>query len=89
MTVPRDWTKVTNYCKRLGIIDDNFEPNMTNSFLSWPVESQDSVDPDAKQREIAEYQANDAHKLLTCSAVPALPSFGYKHATVDTVKASA
>lgn len=26
-TVPRDWSKVTNYCKRLGIIDDAFEPN--------------------------------------------------------------
>lgn len=62
---------------------------MTNSFLSWQVESQDDVDPDAKQKEIAAYQVNDAHKLLTCSAPPALPNFGCKHARVDAVEASA
>ncbi|SAL98541.1 hypothetical protein [Absidia glauca] len=35
--VPRDWHKVTNYCKRLGIVDDDFEQNQTNEFLSWPL----------------------------------------------------
>lgn len=87
--VPRDWTKVTNYCKRLGIIDASFEPNMTNGYLSWDVDAQDDVDPDAKQKEIALYQANDAHKLLA-SAVPlTLPEFGCKHAKASVVKASA
>ncbi|SNX84219.1 probable thiamine biosynthesis protein nmt1 [Melanopsichium pennsylvanicum] len=87
--VPRDWTKVTNYCKRLGIIDATFEPNMTNSFLDWNVDDQDNVDPDAKQKEIAAYQANEAHKLLASTASRTLPSFGCKYAQADAVQASA
>ncbi|GAC99599.1 protein NMT1 [Pseudozyma hubeiensis SY62] len=87
--VPRDWTKVTNYCKRLGIIDASFEPNMTNTFLSWDVDAQDDVDPDAKQQEIAQYQANDAHKLLASAGAYSLPHFGCKYAKAATVKASA
>jgi pyrimidine precursor biosynthesis enzyme len=35
--VQRDWDKVTNYCKRLGIVDDVFVQNQTNDFLSWPL----------------------------------------------------
>ena len=35
--VDRDWNKVTNYCKRLNIVDGNFEQNQTNEFLSWPL----------------------------------------------------
>eukprot|EP01135_Chromosphaera_perkinsii_P002265 Nk52_evm51s221 gene=Nk52_evmTU51s221 len=31
--VERDWIKVRNYCIRLGLIDDTFESNKTNSFL--------------------------------------------------------
>lgn len=27
--VERDWTKVTSYCKRLGILDGEFTPNYT------------------------------------------------------------
>ncbi|PWY97412.1 putative thiamine biosynthesis protein nmt1 [Testicularia cyperi] len=74
--VPRDWTKVTNYCKRLGIIESDFEPNMTNEYLgSWAMESQDTVDPDAKQREIAEYQVRDAHRLLS-GCIAGIPCFG-------------
>ncbi|KAI8099228.1 NMT1/THI5 like-domain-containing protein, partial [Halteromyces radiatus] len=33
--VSRDWLKVTNYCKRLNIVDDSFVQNQTNEFLSW------------------------------------------------------
>jgi pyrimidine precursor biosynthesis enzyme len=33
--VQRDWDKVTKYCKRLGIVDDGFEQNQTNDFLTW------------------------------------------------------
>lgn len=87
--MPRDWTKVTNYCKRLGIIDPTFEPNMTNSFLSWEADAQDDVDPDAKQKEIALYQANEAHKLLASATPLALPSFGCKYAKPSVVQASA
>ncbi|KAJ1029912.1 hypothetical protein NDA16_000828 [Ustilago loliicola] len=89
--VPRDWAKVTNYCKRLGIIDSTFEPNMTNSFLSWDVDAQDEVDPDAKQKEIAAYQAEEAHKLLASATSRALPNFGCKHACAkpSAVQASA
>ncbi|KAI1304420.1 glycylpeptide N-tetradecanoyltransferase [Mortierella claussenii] len=36
--VQRDWDKVTNYCKRLGIVDDAFVQNQTNEFLKWDFE---------------------------------------------------
>ncbi|KAF7730584.1 glycylpeptide N-tetradecanoyltransferase [Apophysomyces ossiformis] len=35
--VQRDWNKVTNYCKRLEIVDDSFVQNQTNEFLTWPL----------------------------------------------------
>lgn len=87
--MPRDWSKVTNYCKRLGIIDASFEPNMTNKYLSWDVDAQDNVDADAKQKEIAEYQVHEAHKLLASAGTRALPSFGCKLAKPSAVQASA
>ncbi|KAI8908652.1 NMT1 protein [Powellomyces hirtus] len=31
--VQRDWTKVTNYSKRLGVVDNSFVQNMTNEYL--------------------------------------------------------
>lgn len=77
---------MTNYCKRLGIIDQTFEPNMTNGFLSWQVDAQDDVDPDAKQKEIAAYQAQEAHKLLASNNPLALPSFGCKQAKAGAIK---
>lgn len=45
--VQRDWDKVTNYCKRLGIVGQDFKQNMTNEFLSWPLlpESTPGVEP--------------------------------------------
>lgn len=87
--VPRDWSKVTNYCKRLGIIDATFVPNMTNNYLSWDVDPQDNVDPDFKQKEIAVYQAQEAHKLLASAVPRTLPAFGCKHSKASVVQASA
>jgi len=57
--VPRDWNKVTNYCKRLGVVKPDFVPNMTNTYLSWE-RLPDVDDPIAKQRVIAEHQQNVA-----------------------------
>lgn len=64
---------------------------MTNNFLSWDADAQDNVDPDAKQKEIAAYQAEDAHKLLASAAPRGLPNFGCKHACPEpsAVQASA
>ncbi|PWN24609.1 NMT1-domain-containing protein [Jaminaea rosea] len=59
--VPRDWNKVTNYCKRLGIVSNDFEPNFTNSFLSWKLDAQPE-DGMAKQQAIAEYQKQVSQK---------------------------
>ncbi|KAJ5958115.1 uncharacterized protein N7479_005265 [Penicillium vulpinum] len=53
--VQRDWTKVTNYGKRLGILDANFVPNYTNEFLSWGLDA-DSVDPIGDQKRMAALQ---------------------------------
>lgn len=41
--------QVTAYSKRLGIVSETFKPNMTNEFLSWPLQDQEQVDADAKQ----------------------------------------
>lgn len=57
--VPRDWNKVTNYCKRLGIVSQDFQPNYTNDFLSWQPDAE-VEDPDAKQRQVAAYQKDVA-----------------------------
>ncbi|KDN47178.1 putative thiamine biosynthesis protein [Tilletiaria anomala UBC 951] len=59
--VPRDWAKVTKYSKRLGIVAPDFEPNATNSFLSWQPDA-DVTDPEAKQKEIAAYQRKVAEE---------------------------
>ncbi|PWN53465.1 putative thiamine biosynthesis protein [Violaceomyces palustris] len=67
--VPRDWTKVTNYCKRLGVVPEDFEPNMTNDFLSWKPNA-DVEDPDQKQIEVAKYQKEilaEGHPPCKCS----------------------
>ncbi|WFD33183.1 Glycylpeptide N-tetradecanoyltransferase [Malassezia sp. CBS 17886] len=57
--VPRDWNKVVNYCKRLGVVKPDFEPNMTNKFISWDIEPE-VADPAGKQVEIAQHQQNVA-----------------------------
>jgi pyrimidine precursor biosynthesis enzyme len=53
--VPRDWAKVTNYGKRLGILDASFQPNYTNELLSWALDA-DSTDPLGDQKRMAELQ---------------------------------
>ncbi|CAH7685258.1 protein NMT1 [Phakopsora pachyrhizi] len=35
--VARDWNKVTNYSKRLGIVPTDFVSNYTNEFVQWEV----------------------------------------------------
>ena len=47
--VKRDWTKVTNYGKRLGVLKESFEPNYTNEFLEWPLED-GQADPTGDQK---------------------------------------
>ncbi|KAG8745168.1 glycylpeptide N-tetradecanoyltransferase [Ceratobasidium sp. 414] len=47
--------QVTNYSKRLGIVSDDFNPNMTNEFLSWPL-LDEVADPIENQKRIARRQ---------------------------------
>lgn len=69
--VKRDWEKVTNYGKRLGILDASFEPNYVNSYLSWTLD-EDSTDPTGDQKRMAELQnevaANGGFKRLAVGA---------------------
>ncbi|GAA5902235.1 uncharacterized protein JCM6883_001340 [Sporobolomyces salmoneus] len=55
VNVERDWNKVTGYCKRLGLLGNDFKPNYTNEFIAWEHEPQPS-DPDANQKVIAAKQ---------------------------------
>ncbi|BFZ65254.1 Glycylpeptide N-tetradecanoyltransferase [Saitoella coloradoensis] len=59
--VKRDWTKVTNYSRRLGIVDQEFQPNYTNEFLSWKLDDE-SEDGNAKQQCIYRIQKDVAEK---------------------------
>lgn len=54
--VPRDWEKVTAYAKRLGVVDEDFEPNYTNDLLGWPLEAEDAA-PLETQVKIGRAQA--------------------------------
>ena len=69
--VARDWQKVTNYGKRLGILDDDFVSNYTNKFLSWTLD-EDSTDPLGDQKRMAQLQeevaANGGFKRLQVGA---------------------
>ncbi|KAJ6107227.1 thiamine biosynthesis protein (N.t1.c1) [Penicillium sp. IBT 18751x] len=69
--VKRDWEKVTNYGKRLGILDASFEPNYVNSYLSWALD-EESGDPTGDQKRMAELQkdvaANGGFKRLAVGA---------------------
>ncbi|KAJ5165562.1 Thiamine biosynthesis protein [Penicillium coprophilum] len=69
--VQRDWTKVTNYGKRLGILDEDFVANYTNEFLSWGLDA-DSVDPIGDQKRMAALQqevaADGGYKRLEVKA---------------------
>ncbi|QDS69618.1 glycylpeptide N-tetradecanoyltransferase [Venturia effusa] len=59
--VERDWTKVTKYGKRLGVLDENFVPNYTNSFLSWTLEAE-SATPVVDQKRMVDLQKDVAEK---------------------------
>jgi len=59
--VRRDWQKVTRYGKRLCVLDESFEPNYTNKFLSWNLEG-DSVDPTGDQKRMQQLQKDVAAK---------------------------
>ncbi|KAI5959292.1 THI5 [Candida pseudojiufengensis] len=53
--VKRDWNKVNNYGKRLEILPNDYVPNYTNEFLSWP-EPQEVEDPLKAQALMAKHQ---------------------------------
>lgn len=53
LTSPQE--KVTKYGKRLGVLDQSFEPNYTNSFLSWKLEGE-SADPTGDQKRMVQLQ---------------------------------
>ncbi|KAL1850300.1 Glycylpeptide N-tetradecanoyltransferase [Paecilomyces lecythidis] len=53
--VQRDWNKVTNYGKRLGILSPDFQPNYTNGYLGWTLDG-DSADPTGDQKRMVELQ---------------------------------
>ncbi|KAJ5223339.1 Thiamine biosynthesis protein [Penicillium chermesinum] len=59
--VQRDWQKVTNYGKRLGILDEDFVSNYTNQFLSWTLDA-DSTDPTGDQKRMAQLQEKVAEE---------------------------
>jgi pyrimidine precursor biosynthesis enzyme len=59
--VQRDWEKVTKYGKRLGVLNADFEPNYTNEFLTWKLES-DSADPTGDQKRMLALQQDVANK---------------------------
>lgn len=69
--VQRDWTKVTNYGKRLGILDESFVSNYTNDFLGWTLD-EDSADPTGDQKRMAALQkevaAGGGYKRLETGA---------------------
>lgn len=69
--VQRDWTKVTNYGKRLGILNEDFVANYTNEFLSWGLDA-DSTDPIGDQKRMAALQqevaADGGYKRLEVQA---------------------
>lgn len=77
--VPRDWKKVTNYCKRLGVVSPDFEPNMTNEFLGWELEAQPEEGsdlPQRKQEAIKLYQeevARGEEGILKSGVAPNVP----------------
>lgn len=53
--VKRDWDKVTKYGKRLGVLDQNFDPNYTNAYLDWTLEP-NAKDPVGDQKKMVELQ---------------------------------
>ena len=58
--VKRDWEKVTRYGKRLGVLDDGFEPNYTNELLGWELKGA-SKDPMGDQERMGNLQKEIAN----------------------------
>lgn len=73
--VHRDWRKVTAYGKRLDILPQNYEPNYSNEYLSWP-EPEEVADPLEAQVQIGKLQAE-------CKACG-----GYRRLDPSTIKAA-
>jgi len=59
--VQRDWLKVTAYGKRLGVLNEDFQPNYTNRFLEWKLDV-DSADPMGDQKRMVQLQKDVAAK---------------------------
>lgn len=59
--VQRDWEKVTKYGKRLGVLDQSFQPNYTNEYLNWQLDGE-SNDPTGDQKRMVELQKEVAMK---------------------------
>lgn len=59
--VERDWNKVTNYGKRLGVLKESFKSNYTNEFLDWRLE-EDQADPTGDQKAMIKLQQEIAEK---------------------------
>ncbi|EHK97636.1 putative protein NMT1 like protein [Glarea lozoyensis 74030] len=59
--VQRDWEKVTRYGKRLEVLKDDFQPNYTNEFLEWELDS-DSANPTGDQKRMVALQKDVAEK---------------------------
>ncbi|KAG7293894.1 glycylpeptide N-tetradecanoyltransferase [Staphylotrichum longicolle] len=57
--VQRDWDKVTKYGKRLGVLEESFQPNYTNGFLNWAFDA-DSTDPCGDQKRMVKLQKDVA-----------------------------
>jgi pyrimidine precursor biosynthesis enzyme len=53
--VQRDWSKVTKYGQRLGVLGSDFVPNYTNEHLEWVLDA-DSQDPTGDQKRMVELQ---------------------------------
>ncbi|BGP28004.1 Glycylpeptide N-tetradecanoyltransferase [Rhodotorula toruloides] len=53
--VKRDWLKVSAYCHRIGVCDDDFKPNYTNEFIQWE-QLPEPADPAANQVLMAKKQ---------------------------------
>lgn len=53
--VARDWSKVTKYGQRLGVLGNDFVPNYTNEYLEWALD-EESNDPIGDQKRMASLQ---------------------------------
>lgn len=53
--VARDWSKVTKYGQRLGVLSADFTPNYTNEFLEWTLD-EESSNPIGDQKRMAALQ---------------------------------